>query len=496
MCRETKHIKGKFISLVVAMFFVCGLFPFQAVAAEMETAAIVVFDPDDGTTEYQDFHEVTVPVGGKVTDKPADPVREGYFFKGWYSHLDENDAPVLWDFEDGTVKENMTLWAAWEKGCIVAFDPDDGTQYQNFYKVTVHVGGTVAEPADPVRDSYFFKGWYAYLDENNEPIFWSFEKDAVEENTTLWAAWEKGCIVAFDPGDGTQYQNFYKVTVHVGDTVAEPADPVRDGYLFKGWYAYLDENNAPVFWDFENGTVEENITLWAAWEKGCIVVFDPDDGVTQYQDFHRVTVPIGGKVTDKPADPVQDGYLFKGWYSHLDENDSPVFWDFENGTVEENMTLWAAWEKESEGGGNQGGNNQGGGNPGPIDPGPTDPGPTDPGPTDPGPTDPGPTDPGPTDPGPTGPGPTGPGPTGPGPTGPGPTDPGPTDPGTTGPGGEEETTIDEGSVPSGSGSSGGGALDKAPKTGDTSLPAIFYGVLALVSLLSLGLCLPKRKKTV
>ncbi|HWS43467.1 MAG TPA: InlB B-repeat-containing protein [Pseudoflavonifractor sp.] len=420
----------------------------------METAAIVVFDPDDGT-QYQDFYKVTVYVGDTLAE-PADPVRDGYFFRGWYSHLGEDNAPVLWDFENGTVEENMTLWAAWEKGCIVAFDPDDGTQYQNFYKVTVHVGETVAEPADPVRDGYFFKGWYSHLDEDDAPVLWDFEDGTVKENMTLWAAWEKGCIVAFDPDDGTQYQNFYKVTVHVGETVAEPADPVREGYLFKGWYSHLDEDDAPVLWDFENGTVEENMTLWAAWEKGYIVAFDPDDGVTQYQDFHRVTVPIGGKVTDVPADPKREGYLFKGWYSHLDEDDAPVLWDFENGTVEENMTLWAAWEKKSEGGGN----------PGTTNPGTTNPGTTDPGTTDPGTTGPG----------------------------------GDPDEGQSGEnsgnGGEEEITIDDGGIPAGSGSSGGGALDKVPQTGDTSLPAIFYGVLALMSLLSLGLCLLKRKRTV
>ncbi|MEM5768692.1 MAG: InlB B-repeat-containing protein, partial [Bacillota bacterium] len=169
-----------------------------------EETCLVAFDPDDGKTGYKDFFKITVPIDGTVTGKPADPSRDGYFFKGWYAYLDENHNPVLWNFETDTVQENTTLWAAWEKGCIVAFDPDDGkTGYKDFFKITVPIDSTVTEkPADPSRDGYLFKGWYAYLDENDNPVLWNFETNTVVENTTLWAAWEEACLVVFDPDDG------------------------------------------------------------------------------------------------------------------------------------------------------------------------------------------------------------------------------------------------------------------------------------------------------
>jgi LPXTG-motif cell wall-anchored protein len=261
--------------------------------------------------------------------------------------------------------------------------------------------------------------------------------------------------VAFDPDDDVAtYKDFFKVTVHVGDLVTEkPADPVRDGYFFQGWYSHLDGDGAPVFWDFEKDTVIENTTLWAVWEEGCIVAFDPDDDIATYKDFFKVTVHVGDLVTEKPADSVRDGYFFQGWYSHLDGNGAPVFWDFEKNTVIENTTLWAAWAKKSTGGGNHGG-----GNPGTTTPETTDP-----------------------DEGQSG--------------------------EDNGSGGEEELTIDDGEVPTGSsspdddtstgsGSSDGGILDKTAKTGDSSLSAMVYGALALMSLSFLGLCLLKRKKMV
>ncbi len=333
--------------------------------AAWEKGCIVMFDPDDGQTGYNEFFKVTVPVGSTVTGKPDDPTRNGYLFKGWYAYLDENSNPVLWDFSNGTVEDNTTLWAAWEKGCIVIFDPDDGqTGYNDFFKVTVPVGSTViGKPDDPTRNGYLFKGWYSYLDENSNPVLWDFSNGTVEDNTTLWAAWEKGCIVIFDPDDGqTEYNDFFKVTVPVGSTViGKPDDPTRNGYLFKGWYSYLDENSNPVLWDFSNGTVEDNTTLWAAWEKGCIVIFDPDDGQTEYNGFFKVTVPVGSTITSKPDDPTREGYLFKGWYAYEDENSNPVYWDFNNGTVENNTTLWAAWEKEDNGGESSGGGESNGG---------------------------------------------------------------------------------------------------------------------------------------
>ena len=56
------------------------------------------------------------------------------------------------------------------------------------------------------------------------------------------------------------------------------------------------------------------------------------------------------------------------WYSHLDADDKPVYWNFDEDVVTGNMTLWASWSKEDNGnhaaGGNgtAGANNNGAGN--------------------------------------------------------------------------------------------------------------------------------------
>ncbi|WP_460645372.1 InlB B-repeat-containing protein, partial [Lacrimispora brassicae] len=175
-----------------------------------------------------------------------------------------------------------------------------------------------------------------------------------------WAAWEEGCFVAFDFNDGTSTE-YYSVTVPVGGKItSKPVDPTRDGYLFKGWYSYRDQNQKPVIWDFENDTVMNNMSLWASWEEACFVTFDLNDGTNTV--YYNVTVPVGGKILTKPADPTRDGYLFKGWYSYRDQNQKPVIWDFENDTVMTNMSLWASWEEENGSGNNNGGNGENGNN--------------------------------------------------------------------------------------------------------------------------------------
>lgn len=261
--------------------------------------------------------------------------------------------------------KNETLVSESLSTFTVAFDPDDGTAYEDFFKVTVPDGSHITtKPSVPKRDGYIFKGWYGFLDDNDKPVFWNFNSDIVEDNTTLWAFWEKACLVAFDPDDGiSTYEEFFKATVPTGSLVSPtPNTPKRDGYIFKGWYGYLDSNYEPVFWNFNSDTVEENTTLWAHWEEACVVAFDPDDGITGYEDFFKAVVPTGGLVTSSPNAPKREGYTFNGWYSYLDDMDKPVFWHFDTDTVHHNITLWAAWEKDTETSGEGNENETGNGN--------------------------------------------------------------------------------------------------------------------------------------
>ena len=66
---------------------------------------VVTFDSQGGSAVKQQ----TVEKDGLVT-KPADPVREGYDFAGWYS---EPGCVNAWDFYADKVEQDITLYAKW-----------------------------------------------------------------------------------------------------------------------------------------------------------------------------------------------------------------------------------------------------------------------------------------------------------------------------------------------------------------------------------------------
>ena len=52
-----------------------------------------------------------------------------------------------------------------------------------------------------------------------------------------------------------------------------------------------------------------------------------------------------GKLLDVPEKPTREGYEFKGWY--IDYSCSEA-WDVDEDIIENDITLYAAWEKASE----------------------------------------------------------------------------------------------------------------------------------------------------
>ena len=52
-------------------------------------------------------------------------------------------------------------------------------------------------------------------------------------------------------------------TVKKGEKVSRPSDPTRDNYDFVGWSTA--DNSTSSLWDFNNGTVEADMTLYARW---------------------------------------------------------------------------------------------------------------------------------------------------------------------------------------------------------------------------------------
>ncbi len=97
-------------------------------------------------------------------------------------------------------------------------------------RIQMPTGGNAAvaamEPEEPTRDGYDFDGWYTDTDLQS-PYDWSVK---VLVPITLYAKWVALHTVTFQGSD------IPSQTVRSGDTAVRPDDPVRDGYVFVGWF--------------------------------------------------------------------------------------------------------------------------------------------------------------------------------------------------------------------------------------------------------------------
>ena len=172
---------------------------------------------------------------GKSATAPADPVREGYTFIGW-------------DKDFSNVQSDLTVTALYEKIIIyytITFVNEDGTVLQTGQEregeMPAYTGATPTKAASE-EYTYTFVGWTPEL-------------VPVTTDATYTATYSANMIpeftVNFMDWDGTSLKT---EKVRQGKSATAPADPVREGYTFKGW----DK-------DFSN--VQSDLTITAQYEK-------------------------------------------------------------------------------------------------------------------------------------------------------------------------------------------------------------------------------------
>lgn len=184
---------------------------------------------------------------GEKAVLPVAPTLKGYTFAFWYLGEDEQNA-TAYDF-DTPVTGDITLTAKWNiNKYTVTFNSYGGTPVPPAQEV--EYGLTATEPATaPTKTGYTFDGWYL----GDEKYDFS---DAVEQNITLYANWEKNIytVTYTDGVDGEEVFADQTYRVPFEDTTpAFKGNPTRDGYVFDGW--------KPAFSD----TVTGNVTYVAQW---------------------------------------------------------------------------------------------------------------------------------------------------------------------------------------------------------------------------------------
>ena len=262
---------------------------------------------------------------GEKAVLPAEPTLKGHTFAFWYLGDDEENA-TAYDF-DTPVTGDITLTAKWNiNKYTVTFNSYGGTPVPPAQEV--EYGLTATKPDAPTLKGYTFAFWYLGDDEQNATAY-DFNTP-VTENITLTAKWNiNKYTVTFNSYGGTPVPPAQEV--EYGLTATEPATaPTKTGYTFDGWYLG-DEK-----YDFSDA-VEQNITLYANWEKNIYTVTYTDgvDGEEVFAD-QTYRVPFEDTTPAFKGNPTRDGYVFDGW--------KPAFSD----TVTGNVTYVAQWTARTD----------------------------------------------------------------------------------------------------------------------------------------------------
>ncbi len=276
--------------------------------------------------------------------------RDEYVFTGWNTAADGSGKA----YADGAtipgtdIKDDLTLYAQWEKAITVIFDPNGATggvmevQYGAFNTpLELKANGYT-------RDDYNFGGWNTkadgtgtdYKDKATIPA------SAMTGDITLYAKWDKKTFTV------TYNKNASDAT---GTMMPDDFDKEKDAklsanqfkrtdYIFTGWnteakgtgIAYTDKDTISA------GKITKDITLYAQWTQNIFTVSFNANGGSGSMNPQKVekekTLTLeknGGRITKVDL-------TFMGWNTKPDGSGKEIS-DGATLTVTENMTLYAQW---------------------------------------------------------------------------------------------------------------------------------------------------------
>ena len=299
-------------------------------------ACTIQIHQEDGTTT-----NLEVEKGQAIRENlPAAPTKEGYLFKGWNTSADGTGETVT---ADTVITENMDLYPIFEEDIPpvvevrVVFDVDGQKS-----EVKVVKGEAIGSnlPVNPEKEGYTFKGWNTKADGTGEAV--TAETVATDE-MEVYAVFEQNPApieevrVIFDV-DGVKSE----VKVVKGEAIGSklPAAPEKEGYTFKGWNTKADGTGEAVT---AETVVADEMEVYAVYEQNQApieevrVVFDVDG---QKSEVKVVKGEVIG--SNLPADPMKDGYTFKGWNTKADGTGETVTAET---VVTDEMEVYAVFEQ-------------------------------------------------------------------------------------------------------------------------------------------------------
>ncbi len=133
----------------------------------------------------------------------------------------------------------------------VAFNTSGGSKLEN---LKLQEGEILKAPDEPTKEGFTFAGWYVF----DTPYIFNKE---ITSDLVLTAKWskkeEKTYTIEFD---SLNDELILPIKVSEGEILKNIPKPLKDGYIFQGWYFLNNKFN------FEN-PIHKNMVLVASWEK-------------------------------------------------------------------------------------------------------------------------------------------------------------------------------------------------------------------------------------
>lgn len=146
-----------------------------------------------------------------------------------------------------------------ESEYTVKFETNGGTPVE---QLKIQKGTAIDEPQS-TKAGYVIEGWYSDIDFLTAKLTFPFTP---KSDVTLYAKWSPTRTVHWDTHGGNEIADWIVPSnTYIDTSVTPPPVPVREGYVFVGWY--FGYNNIYEYpFNFETGGIGTGITLHAKWD--------------------------------------------------------------------------------------------------------------------------------------------------------------------------------------------------------------------------------------
>lgn len=274
-------------------------------------------DFEEGTTQADKF-DVESTVVYNLDTADYTPTKDNYTFAGWYSD-DAFTMPIT--SIDTKVKQSYNIYAKWNENAHYNIGYDMGgvsTYVYNPNPDKIYTGKTI-EITDVSLEGIDFLGWYTAPTGGNKVA--SLTYSDLTADVTLYARWDSKTIKITYVGAGKDYTNNVNnpataIVEMSGSTNVLLSAPVKEGFIFDGWYKDKNFSNALHYneeaekWELYESA---DITLYAKFIKGRYNLTYNLGEVEDAYNPNPDTYTAGDAFDFKDLE--QSGYTFGGWYA-------------------------------------------------------------------------------------------------------------------------------------------------------------------------------------